>query len=77
MGCFNEVFDFRESLQNLNRLAARRPENLSPKGFLNGLSNPTVKEKAITAKAAMTFLVDPVGFEPMTFRMRTERSPIR
>ena len=33
------------------------------------------KQKVITAKAVITFLVDPVGFEPMTSRMRTERSP--
>lgn len=69
LGCFTVVFDFRESLQNLNRLAARRPENLSPKGFLNGLSNPTVKEKVITAKAAMTFLVERNSLNPNRKRL--------
>ena len=37
------VLDIRSSLQNIYRLAARRPENSPPDCFLNGLSNPTVK----------------------------------
>ena len=34
------VLDFWQSVLNFYRLAARRAKNLSPKGFLNALSNP-------------------------------------
>ena len=46
---FPVLLDFRQSLQTFFRLAARRAENLSPKGFLFALSNPThIKNKAHT-----------------------------
>ncbi len=60
-GCFTVVFDFRESLQNLYRLAARRAENSPPDCFLIALSNPTSNKKAITADAVMAFLGGPGG----------------
>ena len=49
------VLDFRQSLLIFYRLAARRPENLSPKGFLFGLSIPLKIKKQKIAVATFYF----------------------
>ena len=46
--------------------AARRPKNIPPEYFLDGLSLPLIMKKEMIAEAIISFLVEMRGIEPLT-----------